>query len=83
MITIKIGRRGQITLPSQIRRQMGLKEGDRLALLAQEDSLVIRPISQTLQDLRGSVLVDGPQDFDHIRQQVQLSRAARKVPHGD
>ena len=62
---------------------MGLKEGDRLALLAQEDSLVIRPITQTLHDLRGSVPVDGPQDFDHIRQQVQLSRASRKIPHGD
>lgn len=31
MITAKIGRRGQFTLPREIRRAMGLKEGDRRA----------------------------------------------------
>lgn len=70
MITIKIGRRGQITLPSAIRRQTGLQEGDRVALVPQGDQIILRPMTQSLLDLRGSVPVDGPQDFPAIRKQV-------------
>jgi AbrB family looped-hinge helix DNA binding protein len=78
MITTKVGRRGQITLPSQLRRQSGIKEGDRIALIIQGDLVVIRPLTQTLLDLRGSVPVDGEQDFTAIRRQVLEERTRRE-----
>jgi AbrB family looped-hinge helix DNA binding protein len=77
MITTKVGRRGQITLPSQVRRQSGIKEGDRIALILQGDQVIIRPLTKTLFDLRGSVPVTGEQDFDAIRRQVLAERALR------
>jgi AbrB family looped-hinge helix DNA binding protein len=70
MITIRIGNRGQITLPIEIRRQFGLREGDRIALVPQGEQVVMLPITQTLLDLRGSVTVTGPQDFSTIRKQI-------------
>ena len=70
MITVKMGRRGQITLPSAIRRKIGLQEGDHIAVLTQGDKLILQPITRTLLDLRGSVPVTAPQDFAAIRQQV-------------
>jgi AbrB family looped-hinge helix DNA binding protein len=70
MILIKIGRRGQITLPSLLRRQFGLQEGDNLALIPQEDQVILKPLHRTLLDLRGSVPVSGPQDLRAVRQQV-------------
>jgi AbrB family looped-hinge helix DNA binding protein len=82
MITIKVGRRGQITLPSAIRRKMGLQEGDRIAVLTQGDQLVLQPITRRLQDLRGSVPVAAPQDFDLIREQVIEAQVKKVVPHG-
>jgi AbrB family looped-hinge helix DNA binding protein len=80
MITATIGRRGYITIPRNLRRQMGLKEGDRVTLVVQGDQIVLRPITQTLLDLRGSVPVTGPQDLDAIRQQVIAERAKRNQP---
>lgn len=77
MITTKVGRRGQITLPSQVRRQSGIKEGDRIALILQGDQVILRPLTQTLLDLRGSVPVTGEQDFNAIRRQVLVERARR------
>jgi AbrB family looped-hinge helix DNA binding protein len=77
MITTKVGRRGQITLPSQVRRQSGIKEGDRIALILQGDQVILRPLTQTLFDLRGSVPVTGEQDFNAIRRQVLVERARR------
>ena len=82
MITIKVGRRGQITLPSTIRRKIGLQEGDRIAVLTQGDQLILRPITRTLLDLRGSVPVTALQDFDAIRQQVIEAQVKKVAPHG-
>lgn len=81
MITIRIGRRGQITIPREIRRQLGIQEGDTIALIPEGDQAILRPVTKTLLDLRGSVEVSGPQDFAKIRQQVISSRSDR-AGHG-
>jgi len=80
MITATVGRRGYITIPRNIRRQIGIKEGDRVTLVVQGDHIVLRPITQTLLDLRGSVPVTGPQDFDAIRKEVLTARSKRNEP---
>jgi AbrB family looped-hinge helix DNA binding protein len=77
MITVKIGQRGQITVPRIIRQKLELKEGDSLAFILQDDQVYIKPITQTLLDLRGSIPVKAPQNFDEIRKQVISSRGKR------
>ena len=83
MLTIKIGRRGQITIPHRIRQQVGLREGDSLAMIPQEGQVILRPITQTLLDLRGSVVVSGEQDFNAIRQQVFSDQLRKGAPNGE
>ena len=78
MITSLVGRRGQLTIPSHIRRQLGLQEGDRVAFISQGDQVVLVPLRQTLLDLRGSVPVQGEQDFESVRK-ASLAAQARKV----
>lgn len=82
MTTVKIGRRGQITLPAALRRMFNLHEGDPVALIPQGESILIRPMIKTLFDLRGSIQVEEEQDFYSIRQQVQEERAKREVKDG-
>jgi AbrB family looped-hinge helix DNA binding protein len=81
MNTVKVGRRGQITLPRSIRRQVGIDEGDRVVILAEGGQIIIQPLTKTLLDLRGSVPVSGEQDFSAIRKQV-ISDQVKPV-HGD
>jgi len=76
-----IGRRGQTTIPRAIRRSLNLKEGDRVAFIQRGDQVVLQPLTKTLLDLRGSVPVTGPQDFDAIRRQV-IQEHAREVAKG-
>ena len=82
MKTIKLGRRGQITLPSEIRRKIGLHEGDRFAIVSQGDQLIL-PITQTLLNLRGSVPVSEPQNYSAIRKQVISNHAEKVARDGD
>ena len=77
MPSTRVGRRGQITVPKAIRQSLGLAEGDHIAFVQSGGDVVLRPVLQSLRDLRGSVPVDGPQDFDAVRDDVRDVRANR------
>jgi AbrB family looped-hinge helix DNA binding protein len=79
MYTAKVGKRGQVTIPIAIRRRLGLEEGDQVAVVPQGEQIVLQPLTRTLLDLRGSVPVSEPQDFDAIRRQVIAERTQRSA----
>jgi hypothetical protein len=62
---------------------MGVHEGDHVAFVERGGEMVLRPVRQSLRDLRGSVAVDGPQDFEAVRAAVQSDRAARLAASTD
>ncbi len=82
MLVTKVGRKGQITVPKEIRQCLRIEEGDRVAFVRRGEEVVLQPLTRTLLDLRGSVPVSGPQDFDAIRRQV-IEEHARKVARDD
>ena len=77
MPSVRVGRRGQITIPSDVRRELHLEDGSRLVAVVREGELVLRPTGRSILDLRGSVPVQGPQDFDAIRAEAVKSRGER------
>ena len=83
MNVTKVGRRGQIAIPRQIRQQLDLQQGDRLAFIQRDNEVVLQPLKTTLSDFRGSVPVSEPQDFDAIRQQVITGGAYRTTSDDD
>ena len=80
MISTKVGRRGQITLPHLVRQWLRIEQGDRVVFIRREGEIILQPLTETLLDLRGSVPVDDPQDFDDIRRQVVNERGQRDEP---
>jgi len=82
MLVTKVGRKGQITVPKEIRQCLRIEEGDRVAFVRRGEEVVLQPLTRTLLDLRGSVPVSGPQDFDEIRRQV-IAEHVRKVARDD
>ncbi len=77
MSAIRIGRRGQIVLPKEVRQKIGVKEGDQIAFIIDGDQVVIKPITKSLLDIRGSVKVNGEQNFEKIRRDVLTKRAQK------
>ena len=67
MIVTKVGRKGQITVPKEIRQCLRIEEGDRIAFVRRGEEVILQPLTRTLLDLRGSVAVSKPQDFAAIR----------------
>lgn len=42
--TSTVSSKGQITIPQEIRTRLGLKEGDRVEFVIEDDKTVLRPV---------------------------------------
>ncbi len=83
MPNLRIGSRGQITIPSDLRRELHLEEGAQLMAQVRDGELVLRPASRSIVQLRGSVSVGGPQDFAAIRANAAERRVRRMAGESD
>jgi AbrB family looped-hinge helix DNA binding protein len=82
MQSSRVGRRGQLVLPRDVRQLLQLSEGDSVLFLRRGNEVVLKPITKTLLDLEGSIPVSGPQDFDAIRKTVSEERARQTARIG-
>ena len=57
-----ISSKGQLTLPQEIRKRLGLETGDRVEFVIEQDRTVIR------QSARKSIPSKSSQDFPKLRQ---------------
>jgi antitoxin PrlF len=83
MPDLRVGSRGQITIPSALRRELHLQEGSRVIALVRDGELILRPAGRSIFALRGSVPVNGAQDFDAIRAEVIGDRVQRATGEPD
>ncbi len=78
MLSTRVGRRGQIVLPKEVRQKIRVAEGDQIAFIIDGEQVLIKPITHTLFDLRGRVKVSSKQNFDSIREEVKTKRAQKR-----
>ena len=56
MSTSTLTSKGQTTIPKDVRRHLGLKPGDKIRFLVEDDGrVVVLPATLHLRDLRGSL----------------------------
>lgn len=81
MTLAKITSKGQTTIPKEIRDYLRLAPGDRVMFMQRDGEVILRPVTQTLLDLRGSINPRRrPEDFVAVRQEVKR-KVARKIVH--
>ena len=54
--TVVLGESGRIVLPAEIRKEFGLKPGDRLTISAESGSIRIRNMDMALKEVRESII---------------------------
>ena len=50
---VKVTRKGQTTIPAEIRKKHGIREGSRLSVIDTEKGIIFKPVVSTV-DLAGS-----------------------------
>jgi len=55
-----VGTRGQFVIPAEMREQLGIRPGTRMAITLQGGRLVLEPVSEKLVDETHGILAGGP-----------------------
>ncbi len=64
--------KGQVTIPAEIRRALGLKPRDKIAFIFNQGEVKLEPSSSTLRSGFGAVKPrKKPEDFKELRGEVQ------------
>ncbi|GFN23676.1 hypothetical protein TAMC210_19930 [Thermanaeromonas sp. C210] len=66
----KISSKGQVTIPAEIRKFLGVAPGSHLRFIIKEGTVQIEKGSHDIAALKGSVPVEGEQDFLKARHQA-------------
>ena len=83
MMESTITRKGQVTIPKEIRDQLGMKEGEKVVFVLRGGEVLLKILKGTILDLKGSVRPSArPEDFNRIRQTVKKAVARRVAQHG-
>ena len=53
--TSQLTRKGQVTIPVELRRLFGLKRGDKLAFVQEGDTIVVRPAASVAERTSGAL----------------------------
>jgi AbrB family looped-hinge helix DNA binding protein len=58
--TSKVSRKGQVTVPVEIRRRLGLRAGDSLVFVAEPNRTVVKPAHKNYPSFAESAGIFGP-----------------------
>ena len=80
-IDATVGSKGQVTIPSEVRRKLGLPEGGRVTFLIEDERVELRPARLTLESVFGSVesLPNQSADFDREIEEAMEDHADEVV----
>ena len=56
--TVVLGENGRIVIPSSIRRELGLKTGDRLTVISSDHGIRLLSMKMAIDEVRQSILAE-------------------------
>lgn len=81
--TTTVTKRGQITLPAEVRRMLGARPKDKVSFIIEGDRICLSQVAFTLESAFGSVRPSRrPEDFEEVSRlakEDKAERAARKL----
>lgn len=73
-------KKSQITLPKQVREFLGVKPGDQITFVIEDNSVKIMPVKSKLEENFGKVKpIQKPEDFKQIREFVEKEIAEESM----
>jgi len=76
---VRVQEKGQVTLPTEMRKKLGLKKGDMVAMIETEDGVLITPqqvLATRALDRIGSVLREQGLSLEELMESGREERAA-------
>ena len=80
-IVSTITRKGQVTIPSEVRKHLGVGTPDKIAFVIEGDSVRLKPVAFTLDTVFGSIpaRTGTSPDFEREIEEAKEEEAARRM----
>lgn len=79
-ITATITERGQVTVPAEVRRVLGVMPGDKVAFTVRDGEVRLVPAAFSLVSVYGSVKPSSkPENFDEVSRAAKEAKAEKTV----
>ena len=89
-----VTRKGQVTIPLQVRRLLGLKPNSRVVFSVEGDKVYLAAEAETLESIYGAVRTEGdtievlcqPEDLQRLRDQAiedQVTQVLKEMTNDD
>jgi AbrB family looped-hinge helix DNA binding protein len=79
-IITTVTERGQVTIPAEVRRRLGIKPHDKVVFAIDDSQVRLIPVSFTLESAFGSVKpLNTPEDFAELSRLAKEEHAAKVV----
>ena len=76
--TTTVTQRGQVTIPAEVRRVLGVKHRDKVAFTIEDGEVRLAPASFSLESVYGSVKPSKkPEDFHKVSQVAKDAKAEK------
>lgn len=77
---VKVGKRGQITIPKAFRKSLEFGSGDSVAIVQIDGELHLKPVKKTIFDFIGGIPAsEGSPEWDVIREEARAYLAAQEL----
>ena len=74
----RVTSKGQVTIPAEVRRLLGVQPGEQVIFRVQGDKVEISRASMSLEEVFGSVQpLNRPEDFEAVRKAAREERAEK------
>ncbi|OGP99633.1 MAG: hypothetical protein A2026_13080 [Deltaproteobacteria bacterium RBG_19FT_COMBO_46_12] len=80
-----ISSKGQMTIPREVRKVLGLKPSEKVVIVVEGDQAIMKPLKGNLLDIGGSITIpkrEKPIDFSKTREEVKKKVAQKAVKRG-
>ncbi|MDI6760406.1 MAG: AbrB/MazE/SpoVT family DNA-binding domain-containing protein [Candidatus Brocadiaceae bacterium] len=74
MTTTVVTIKGQIVIPSRIRRRYGIKKGTRVCLVERNDEIILKPITREYFDKLAGILGKEGRPLEALRKEKERER---------
>ena len=84
MTSVRVSDKGQVTLPAQVRRQLGIKSKSRLEVEVRDDSVILKP-QGSVMDAYGALheyAKGDAADWEKVRSEMERSVAEEVADAG-
>ena len=73
MITVRVTRHAQITIPKKIREAVGIREGENVDVSLNNETIIVRKSLPKIKDFKDFL----PQDFDTVLEKMRKDSRER------